>query len=96
MITCRGCGLQGVFLCADCATIANQKALEQHNQNESPSQIEFRAIEQYSLQDNSEEEQALERSMLNAGWEHSSANYEEYNSYDSAMNSFEEPDEYEE
>lgn len=84
MVTCQGCGVPGAPICQECADEANENALNGTKQ----SGIETRRMQEWSEQDDA----ALERQQLAAGWERSSMVYHN----DELFGYFEEPDEYEE
>jgi hypothetical protein len=82
----------GAPICQECANQSIEDAIARNAQDEKFSGIAIRAREQYAEQDDA----ALERQQLNAGWEATSVNYNDNDSYDPYISSFEEPDEYEE
>jgi hypothetical protein len=76
MATCKGCGKYGAPICEQCADEANEDALQQNANGTQSSGIELRRMAEWSEQDDA----ALERQQLAAGWERSSYSYD--NSYD--------------
>lgn len=76
MATCKGCGKYGAPICTKCADEANQEALQRFDNDTKTSGIESRRMREWAEQDDA----ALEREQLSAGWERSSYSYD--GSYD--------------
>jgi|688.fasta_scaffold1250116_1 hypothetical protein len=73
MSTCKGCGKYGAPICNKCADETNQEALRHDANGTKSSGIESRRMQEWSEQDDA----ALERQQLAAGYEHSSYGYDD-------------------